>query len=345
MKAIGYTASLPIEETDSLSDIELPIPGASGNDLLVKISAIAVNPVDYKIRQSKPADDGSHRIIGWDAVGTVTETGEAVTRFKPGDTVYYAGSLLRSGCNAEYQLVDEKLVGHKPTTLPDADAAALPLTGITAWELLFEHLNLAQSSPDDTKRSDEVLLVVGAAGGVGSILIQLARVLTGATIIATASREESRSWVTALGAHHVINHRLPLNAQLEDLGVGPLTHVASLNGTASYFDAYTEALQPFGKIAIIDDPGSVDISQLKPKSLSFHWEFMFARSMFNSPDMIQQGELLNRIANLVDAGLIRTTAGQHLGVINATNLKNAHQQLEAGRSIGKIVLEGFEPTT
>ena len=341
MKAIGYIKSLPINESESLIDIELPQPIATGHDLLVKVKAIAVNPVDYKIRQNVSPADVGYKVIGWDAVGEVVATGEAATQFKPGDVVYYAGDLNRQGSNAEFQLVDERLVGTKPKSLSDAEAAALPLTTITAWEILFEHLAIKQQSPDSTEKSNEVILVIGAAGGVGSILLQLAKAITGATVIATASRESSQAWVKKLGADHVIDHAKPLQPQIEALGIGQVTHIASLNSTDSYFDSYTELLAPFGKIAMIDDPKSLDVMKRKPKSQSLHIEFMFARSMFQSADMAEQSRLLNRVSDLVDQGYIQTTVGKNLGTINAENLKAAHGELESGRSIGKIVLQGF----
>ncbi len=347
MKAVAYIKSLPITDPESLTDIELTQPNATGRDLLVKVNAIAVNPVDYKIRQNVSPGEGDYKVLGWDAVGEVVAAGEAATQFQPGDVVYYAGDLNRQGSNAEYQLVDERLVGSKPKSLSDAEAAALPLTAITAWEMLFEHLSIKQrspgtSGPDSTEKSDEVILVVGAAGGVGSIFVQLAKAITGATIIATASRESSQAWVKKLGAHHVVDHTKPLQPQIEALDIGQVTHVASLNGTGSYFESYTELLAPFGKIAMIDDPGKpLDVMKLKLKSLSLHIEFMFARSMFNAADMDEQSKLLNRVADLVDQGHIQTTIGKNLGTINAENLKAAHEELESGRSIGKIVLQGF----
>lgn len=342
MKAVGYTKCLPIDNVDALTDIELPQPVATGRDLLIKVGAIAVNPADYKVRQNMAPAAGETKVIGWDAVGEVIAAGESVSRFKPGDRVYYAGDITRPGCNAEYQLVDERIVGHKPKSLSDAEAAALPLTAITAWEILFEHLGLQQQHPDTVEKSADIILVVGAAGGVGSILVQLASTITGATIIATASRESSQAWVKKLGAHHVIDHTKPMQPQIEALGIGQVTHVASLNSTDSYFESYTELLAPFGRIAMIDDPESLDVTKLKPRSLSLHWEFMFARSMFQAPDMAEQGRLLNRVSDLVDQGYIKTTIGKNLGVINAENLRTAHQALETGRSIGKIVLEGFQ---
>jgi len=342
MKAIGYKKSLPINDPESLIDIELPQPNASGNDLLVKVKSIAVNPVDYKIRQRMASEDGSYKVIGWDAVGEVVAIGEAATRFKPGDVVYYAGDLNRQGSNAEFQLVDERLVGSKPKSLSDAEAAALPLTTITAWELLFEHLAIKQQAPGSTEKFEEVILVIGAAGGVGSILIQIAKAITGATVIATASRESSEAWVKKLGADFVINHTQPLLPQIEALGIKQVTHIASLNATESYFDTYSELLAPFGKIAMIDDPSKpLDVMLLKLKSQSLHIEFMFARSMFNAVDMDEQGRLLTRVADLVDQGYIQTTSGKNLGTINAENLKVAHAELESGKAIGKIVLEGF----
>ena len=343
MKAVAYRKSLPISDPESLIDVELPEPEARGHDLLVKERAIAVNPVDYKIRQRVSPAEGELKVLGWDAVGEVVAVGEAVTLFRPGDAVFYAGDLTRPGCNAEYQRVDERLVGHKPGRLSDAEAAALPLTAITAWELLFEHLELGRQGRTP---GEEVLLVVGAAGGVGSILVQLARALTGATVIGTASRERSAAWVREMGAHRVIDHSQPLPPQIEALvqqgDAGPVTHVASLTHTEAYFASYPELLVPFGRIGMIDDPASPpEVMRLKQKSLSLHIEFMFARSMFQTPDMIEQHRLLERVAELADEGRIRTTLGRVIGPINAANLRAAHAELEAGRTIGKLVLEGF----
>ena len=341
MKAIGYEKSLPISELASLVDIEMQQPTASGHDLLVRVKSIAVNPVDCKIRQNSAPEANEYKIIGWDAVGEVVGVGELVTHFKLGDSVFYAGDLNRQGCNAEYQLVDERIVGNKPKSLSDSEAAALPLTSITAWEVLFERLAIKQQQPNNKEKSKDVLLIVGAAGGVGSILVQLASALTGATVIATASRDSSAEWVKKLGADHVVDHSKPLVAQIEQLNVGQVTHVASLTHTDSYMDSYVELLAPMGRIALIDDPQSVDIKKLKPKSLSLHWEFMFTRSMFQTEDINEQHNLLNSIAELIDQGYLQTTVGKHLGVINATNLRAAHAEIESGKSIGKIVLEGF----
>lgn len=341
MKAVAYKSCLPISDTNSLLDIELPQPNPTGRDLLIKVNAIAVNPVDYKIRQNAAPENGDYRVLGWDAAGEVIATGDDASLFKPGDKVFYAGDLNKQGSNAEFQLVDERIVGFKPQSLTDTDAAALPLTSITAYELLFEHLAIEQQSAGSVTKTDEVILVVGAAGGVGSILVQLAKAITGVTIIATASRPSSKAWLEALGADYVLDHSKPLKPQIAGLGFKHVTHVASLNSSESYFETYIDVLEPFGKIGLIDDPKSLDVIKIKPKSLSLHWEFMFARSMFNATDMAQQGVLLNHVASLIDKGHIKTTAGKDLGKINAANLKQAHTELEAGSAIGKLVLSGF----
>jgi zinc-binding alcohol dehydrogenase family protein len=337
MKAIGYTHSLDINEPNALMDLEIDKPSASGRDLLIKISAIAVNPVDYKIRQRVNPEGGEPKILGWDAVGEVVDIGSDVTKFAVGDRVYYAGDLTRPGSNAEFQLVDERIVGKAPKSLSDSDAAALPLTTITAYELLFDHLELKQQS----EKSEEVVLVVGAAGGVGSIMLQLLKTLTGATVIATASRESSKNWVQELGADYVVDHSQPMAEQIKALNVGEVTHVASLNNTHQYIDTYVEVMKPKGKLALIDDPESLDVAKLKQKSLSLHWEFMFTRSMFETDDMAEQSRLLSDVASLIDEGKIKTTVGKHLGKINAANLIEAHKALEEGSAIGKLVLEGF----
>jgi len=341
MKAIGYTQSLPISDSLSLVDIEHPQPTASRFDLLVRVKSISVNPVDCKIRKNVAPEGDQYKVLGWDAVGEVVAIGESVSNFKPGDMVFYAGDLNRQGSNAQYQLVDERIVGNKPKSLSDSEAAALPLTAITAWELLFERLAIKQLHPSSKEQSNDVILIVGAAGGVGSILVQLASVLTGATVIATASRDSSASWVKKLGADYVIDSSKPLVAQVEQLNIGQVTHVASLTHTDTYLDSYVELLAPMGKIALIDDPKSIDIKKLKQKSLSLHWEFMFTRSMFNTSDINKQHQLLNKVSDLIDQGYIQTTVGNNLGTINAKNLRIAHKMLESGKSIGKIVLEGF----
>lgn len=337
MKAIAYRKSLPILDADALLDIELPAPQALGRDLLVEVKAISVNPVDVKIRANVPPADGAAKVIGWDAAGIVKAVGPDVTLFQPGDEVWYAGDLTRPGTNSELHLVDERIVGHKPRTLDFAQAAALPLTAITAWELLFERLQVSR----DKGQTGKSLLVVGAAGGVGSILVQLARQLTGLTVIGTASRADTAAWVTELGAHHVIDHSKPLNEEIARLGLPPVTYVAGLNQTDHHWPAIAELVAPQGKVALIDDPAAIDVRVLKRKSVSLHWEFMFTRSMFQTDDMAQQHQLLDDVARLVDAGVLKTTLAERFGTINAANLKRAHALLESNRAKGKIVLEGF----
>lgn len=337
MKAVGYRESLPIADADALVDVELPDPHPQGRDLLVRISAISVNPVDTKMRMRNTPGPGETFVLGWDACGEVIATGPQATLFRPGDRVWYAGSINRPGTNAEHHLVDERIVGSAPRSLDDAQAAALPLTSITAWELLFDRLGV----PADPGHRDASLLIVGAAGGVGSILTQLARRLTGLHIIGTASRPQTAEWVRSLGAHEVIDHGRPLADELRRKNIPPVTYVASLTRTDLHFPEIVKALEPQGRLALIDDPGPIDVRLLKQKSLSLHWELMFTRSMFETPDMIAQHQLLNRVAELVDQGLIRTTLGEHFGTINAANLRRAHALIESGKAKGKIVLEGF----
>lgn len=337
MKAVAYHAPGPIDAPDALVDVELPDPEPAGRDLLVEVRAVSVNPIDTKVRAGTGPQAGGPeetKVLGWDAAGVVAATGPDVTLFRPGDTVWYAGDVTRPGTNAERQLVDERLVGHKPESLDFADAAALPLTTITAWELLFERLGVRPGKA----ATDERLLIVGGAGGVGSILTQLAARLTGLTVIATASRPETADWVRALGAHHVIDHSQPLSAELERIGLDSVTHVASLTRTDRHFEEIVACLAPQGRLGLIDDPGALDIRSLKLKSLSLHWELMFTRSLFGTADMIAQHRLLDEAAALVDAGVLRTTRAEHYGAVNAANLTRAHALIESGRARGKIVL-------
>ncbi|WP_375058555.1 zinc-binding alcohol dehydrogenase family protein [Zobellella sp. DQSA1] len=336
MKAVAYQAAHALGTGPGLQDIRLPVPEARGRDLLVAVKAVSVNPVDTKVRAGMNAPEGGWKVLGWDAAGVVEAVGPDVTTFKPGDRVWYAGDLSRPGSNAEFQLVDERIVGLMPATLDFAEAAALPLTGLTAWELLFERLAVAQ----EAERPGQ-LLVVGAAGGVGSILVQLARRLTGLTVIGTASRPESRQWLQTLGAHHVIDHAGSLSAGLKETGLNEVTHVASLNQTERHFAELVASLAPQGKLGLIDDPSVLDVTALKRKSLSLHWEFMFTRSLFGTPDLAEQGRILNELARLIDAGVLRTTLARRLGPINAASLNRAHAELEGQRTCGKLVLEGF----
>lgn len=337
MKAIGYKTAGAVDRDDALVDIELPRPQASGRDLLVEVAAISVNPVDTKIRRNVTPADGQWKVLGWDAVGRVAAVGEAVTGFKQGDAVFYAGSLTRPGANSRFHLVDERIVGHKPKTLSDAEAAALPLTTITAWEMLFDRLDVTRPVPGAVN----AILIVGGAGGVGSIAIQLVRARTDVTVIATASRPETQAWVKELGAHHVIDHAKPIADQVRALGIGAPGFVFSTTETHRHFPEIVELIAPQGRFGLIDDPAQLDVVAFKRKSVSVHWEFMFTRSMFATADMTDQGRLLTEVASLVDAGRIRTTIAETLRPINATSLKQAHALIESGKTRGKIVLEGF----
>lgn len=336
MKAIGYSKSLPIEDELSLEDISLPDPEPGPNDLQVNVKAVSVNPVDTKMRM-RAAPDAGHTVLGYDASGTVKAVGSGVSLFKPGDKVFYAGAIDRAGTNSELHVVDERIVGKMPESLEFAQAAALPLTSITAWELLFERFAVTEGGGEGKS-----IFIIGGAGGVGSILIQLARQLTKLTVIATASRDDTRQWCLDMGAHHLVNHREDIKAQLGVLGVAP-DYIASLTGSQQHFATIAECIAPQGKLGMIDDPdpAEIDISLIKRKSASLHWEFMFTRSMFQTSDMIEQHHLLDRVAGLVDAGSIRTTFAENFGTINADNLKRAHAHQESGRAIGKTVLANF----
>ena len=338
MKAVGYQKSLPIDDAAALLDIELPKPEPAGRDLLVAVKAVSVNPVDTRVRRRAAPPAGEFKVLGYDAAGVVEAVGPEVKLFKPGDQVFYAGSNQRSGTNAEFHLVDERIVGRKPASLDFAPAAALPLTAITAWELLFDRLKVQPGKSHDPR----TLLIIGGAGGVGSMLIQLARRLTGLTVVATASRPESRKWCLELGAHAVIDHSQKLPPQLAALALPPVALIASLTGTEQHFPALVEVLAPQGQIGLIDDPATLNPMLLKAKSASLHWEAMFARSTFQTDDMIAQHQLLNDVADLIDKGVLRTTLDQSFGTINAANLKRAHALIESGKAVGKIVLEGWQ---
>ncbi len=337
MRAIGYTTSLPIDDPQSLVDLDLPKPEATGRDLLVEVKAVSVNPVDTKIRQRRADPDGAPQVLGWDAAGTVVAVGDAVTGFAVGDAVFYAGAIDRPGTNAEYHLVDDRIVGHKPESLDWAQAAALPLTSITAWETLFDRLDVRKPVPG----AATAILIIGGAGGVGSIAIQLARQLTDLTVIATASRDETRGWVEDLGAHHVIDHRKPLAEQVAALGLGAPGFVFSTTHTDEHVAEIATLIAPQGRLALIDDPETLDISPLKQKSISIHWELMYTRSLFQTADMAEQGRILDEVARLVDAGTVRTTLAENFGRMDAANLRKAHARIESHTAKGKIVLEGF----
>ncbi len=338
MRAVGYRAPGPIDAPDALVDIELPRPEPRPRDLLVEVRAVAVNPVDTKVRRRAGAEPGQEwKVLGWDAAGVVVETGAEVTRFRPGDEVFYAGALDRQGTNAQLHAVDERIVGRKPASLGFAEAAALPLTAITAWEALFDRLDVRRPVPG----AAPAVLVIGGAGGVGSIAIQLLRQLTDLTVIATASRPETEAWARAQGAHHVVSHARPLAGEVAALGLGAPAFVFSTTATDRHMADIAELIAPQGRWALIDDPGVVDIAPFKRKSVSTHWEFMFTRPVFQTADIDAQGTLLDEVSRLVDEGVLRTTLAEHFGVINAANLRRAHALIESGTARGKIVLEGF----
>jgi len=325
-----------VDQPHALEDLELPAPQPGPRDLLVRVKAVSVNPVDTKVRRNRAPKPGEPEVLGWDAVGIVEGVGAEVQGFEPGDRVFYAGSITRPGANSELHVVDERIAAKAPASLKDAEAAALPLTAITAWELLFDRLRVPQGGG-----AGQSLLVVGGAGGVGSMLIQLARQLTQLKVIATASRPETRAWCLELGAHAVIDHAQPLAQALKDAGLGQVDLVAALTQTGQHYEQIVESLKPQGALAVIDDMPVLDAMKLKTKAISLHWELMFTRPMFGTPDMAEQGRLLAEVARLVDEKRLRTTAGAHYGTINAANLLRAHAFVESGKAQGKVVLEGF----
>ncbi|MFE8583502.1 zinc-binding alcohol dehydrogenase family protein [Sphingomonas sp. NCPPB 2930] len=339
MRAIAYRQPGPIDRDEALVEVELPRPVPTGRDILVAVRAISVNPVDAKVRTgAAPFDGRDERILGWDAAGVVEAVGPEATRFKVGDEVFYAGDLMRDGSNAEYQLVDERIVGHRPRSIGFAEAAALPLTTITAWETLFDRLKVDDQPPGGAR----AILIIGGAGGVGSAAIQIARTRTDLTVIATASRAETEGWVRDLGAHHVIDHSRPMAPQIAALEIGAPAFVFSTTHTDRHLTDIAELIAPQGRFALIDDPASLDIVAFKRKAVSVHWELMFTRSLFDTPDVGEQGRLLDAVAELVDEGRIRTTATDTLSPINAANLMEAHRRIESATTRGKIVLEGWD---
>jgi zinc-binding alcohol dehydrogenase family protein len=338
MRAVGFNQNQPISSETALVDIDLPMPEAKGRDLLVEIRAISVNPVDTKTRKNAVLEPGQYKVLGYDAAGVVKAVGPDVKLFKPGDEVYYAGAINRQGTNAEFHLVDERIVGPKPKTLSFEEAAALPLTAITAYETLFHRMRVQ----DKVASAWNAVLLIGGAGGVGSIAIQLLRELSDVTVIATGSRPETQDWIRQLGAHHVLDHSKPLARQIAELAIGAPAFVFSITETSQHIGDILELIAPQGRLGLIDDPKEpVDVRQFKRKALSIHWETMFARPVFQTADMIEQHKLLTQVAELVDAGKIKTTLSDVLGPINATNLKAAHALIESGKTRGKLVLSGF----
>ncbi|MCD0476522.1 zinc-binding alcohol dehydrogenase family protein [Flavobacterium sp. EDS] len=336
MKAIGFKTSLPLTVQDSFIEFEAVKPIPEANDLLVKINAISVNPVDFKIRQNSAVNTvlESPKIIGWDAVGVVEAVGERVNLFKVGDEVYYAGDITKQGSNAEYQIIDERIVGRKPKTLTNTEAAVIPLTGLTAWEILFDRIRI---NPEKDK--GKTVLIIGGAGGVGSIAIQLAKKIAGLTVIATASRPETIDWCKKQGADHVVNHK-DLISSVRELGFQYVDFILDFVDTNSYWDIMVELIKPQGHIASItgsSDP--IALNKLKNKSASFSWELMYTRSMFQTEDMHEQHIILNKIADLLDNGTLKTTLNETLSGLTADNLKKAHQLLESGKTIGKIAIK------
>ncbi len=335
MKALGLKQYLPISDENSLLDFEIPKPTAKGKDLLVQVKAISVNPVDTKVRAQSDKVESEPRILGWDSAGVVVEVGAEVTEFQVGDEVYYAGDITRPGSNSEFQLVDERIVGSKPQNLDFSHAAALPLTSITAWEALFERLNIDKKGADTGKS----ILIINGAGGVGSIAIQLAKKLAKLHVIATASRPETIAWCEKLGADQVVNHRHNLADEINKIGHQNVDYILCLNDTDGHWEAMTKAIKPQGIIcSIVENKQPLDMSTLKSKSAAFVWEFMFTRSMYQTEDMIEQSNLLNELSKAIEDGLIMTTCNDIVKPINAKNLRNVHQRLEKGRAIGKIVL-------
>jgi NADPH2:quinone reductase len=340
MRAVGYQQPGNISRDDALVDIELPTPKPGGRDLLVEIRAVSVNPVDTKVRKSAKPEPDAWKVLGWDAAGVVAAVGPDATLFRPGDEVFYAGAIGRPGTNSEFHLVDERIVGAKPKTLDWAEAAAMPLTAITAWEALFDRLDVRKPVPG----AATAILVIGGAGGVASIAIQLARTLTGLTVIGTASRPETAAWVRDMGAQHVVDHSKPLAAQVAALGIGAPAFVFSTTQTDRHLAEIGELIAPQGRFALIDDPATLDANPFKRKSASVHWEFMFTRSSYSTADIAEQGALLHEVSRLLDAGTLRTTLAERHSPINAATLKHVHAQIESGTTRGKIVVEGFGAT-
>lgn len=337
MKAIALTRYLPIADPQSLFDVDLPAPAASGHDLLVRIEAVSVNPVDAKLRAPKPQVEAQPRVLGYDAAGVVESVGEQVTLFKPGDAVFYAGDVTRQGTNAQLHLVDERIAGPKPRTLDFAQAAALPLTTLTAWELLFDRFGF---DPDGADAGRSVLIFAGA-GGLGSMAIQLAR-RAGLAVIATASRSDTVAWCKRMGADHVVDHSQPLRPQLEAAGFPQVDAIGCFTAAEPYWQPMCDLVAPQGRIGlVVGMRAPVDLEPLKNKCASIHWEFMFARAMFRTADMTRQHDILARAAELVDRGELHTTLTETLRPISAENLREAHRRIESGKTIGKIALAGW----
>lgn len=339
MKAIAVYQNLPTDNSDCFTEVEIDKPQATGKDLLVRVKAVAVNPVDTKVRASIKEKLDTPKVLGWDAAGVVEAVGSDTSLFRVGDEVFYAGSIVRPGCNSEYQVVDERIVGRKPSNLSFAEAAALPLTTIAAWEALFERLKI---EPDKTAKNRDTLLIINGAGGVGSIAIQLAKQIAGLKVVATASRGDTVRWCRQLGADYCINHYKELLPALQAIGFEAVDYVLCLNSTDDHWQNMVDVIKPQGKIcSIVGNRQPLDLNLLKSKSVTFAWEFMFTKSQYQTPDMASQGELLNQVSQLVERGIIKTTLKENLGVLSSRNMAIAHGKLESGKAIGKLVLIGF----
>ena len=334
MKAIGYQKAGPINAANALEDIEIAKPELRNRDLLVAVKGISINPVDSKIRTNISPETG-HKVIGYDACGTVVAVGEDVVNYKVGDDVFYAGDLTRPGTNSEFHAVDERIVGKKPASLDFVEAAALPLTVITAWEMMFDSLRLIEGGGDG-----KAILITAAAGGVGSIMIQLCKALTNLTVIATASRDDTIEWVKKMGADHVIDHTKTLSDQMTALGITP-DYIASLRGTDQHYEDMVKMIAPRGIIALIDDPQGINLNLAKQKALTISWEFMFTRAMFDMADIAAQADLLNRVSEMIDQGVLQNTMTERHGTLTAASLIAAHERQETGKIIGKQVMEGL----
>jgi zinc-binding alcohol dehydrogenase family protein len=339
MKAVGLTRYLPITDSESLRDVELPRPEPGDGDLLVRVEAISVNPVDTKIRQFKSPDhqEALPRVLGWDAAGVVQAVGSKATRFQPGDEVYYAGSLIRPGTNSEYHLVDERIVAKKPRSFDMGQSAALPLTAITAYEAFCDRMGIMFEGDSGEK----TVLIIGGAGGVGSIAIQIAK-MANLRVIATASRPESQNWCRKMGADEVIDHTKSIPDQLQRLNCSTVDYIFNTSSTDQHWPAMCQAIKPQGRMCcIVDTTDAVDLNALKRKSVTFAWEFMFSRPLYQTDDMVEQHKLLTQVARWVDTGMIQSVLTERLSPINAANLRTAHAKLESGRMIGKLVLTGW----
>ncbi len=343
MKAIGFYQFLPVDNPESLVEVDMPDPEPGARDLLVRVKAVSVNPVDVKVRSRQKTVEAEPKIIGWDAAGVVESIGNDVSLFKVGDEVYYAGDITRPGCNSQYHLVDERIVGRKPASLSFEQAAAMPLTTITAWEALFDRMSVEKNAPAEQNRKS--VLVIGGAGGVGSIAIQLAKKLAGCTVIATASREDSAGWCRKLGADEIINHHKPFVDEFKRIGADEVDYILCFNSTEKHIQNMADVIKPQGKLCTIvetKDSQPVDISLFQAKSVGFMWELMFTRPMFKTPDMQAQHELLNEAGQLLDEGILKNTMTENYGPLTAENLRKAHGKIESGSMIGKLVLSGIE---